>query len=62
MIIMIISRVDVSFNVATVPCRWQPACHRRPAVGWWQVNAEHLIEVKCLQWHEEFRNKPYFLN
>ena len=39
MIIMIIATADVSSNAAMASRHWQAGCHRRPAVGWWQVNA-----------------------
>jgi len=62
MIIMIIATADVSSNTATASRRWQagvPSASRRQMVA---GKCEHLIEIKCFQWREKYRNKPYFFN
>ena len=62
MIIMVIATADVSSNAAMVSRHWQagvPSASRRRVVA---GKCEHLIEIKCFQWREKFRNNPYFFN
>jgi len=62
MIIMIIAIADVSSNATTASPRWQagvPSTSRRRIVA---GKCEHLIEIKCFQWREKYRNKLYFFN
>ena len=59
---MIIATMDVSSNVTIASYRWLtdvPSASRRRMVA---GKCEHLIEVKCFQWREKYRNKPYFFN